>query len=341
MGARRGRLRAGPAAHGGAGAGDAKDHRPLPHEPAGRRAAVAHARADGRQAAAVPLFAGAGHPHADVDSHAGLARHPPDVRRAHHRARGAHGRDERGHADAAGRAGAGRTGVPLPAGHARAAVPHCARRGRPGVSRHGAAHGRVDGAVRAGPRRVRAGGAGALRGRRRGAVRALPLGAVRRAGAAAVVPLRRDGEPAPDLRHAHHPGRRPLAGVARRARAGALVDRQPGHQRDLVGLLAQRGVHHLLREPDHGGAVRPGARRHAGEPGLAAPADGHRGRGRNERRRHAPAHRPGGTRPRRGDDGDPVREGRHLPAHDRRGRGRDRAGTRTCARTSTATRSGP
>ena len=80
------------------------------------------------------------------------------------------------------------------------------------------------------------------------AARSLPLGPLRPAGAAAVVSLRRDGEPAADLRDADHHRGRPIARLARRARAGALVVRQPGDQRHLERLLAERRVHDLPRE---------------------------------------------------------------------------------------------
>ena len=44
-------------------------------------------------------------------------------------------------------------------------------------------------------------------------------------------------------------------------RAGAQLVGQPRHQRDLGRLLAQRRLHLLLREPDHGGDLRPAPRR--------------------------------------------------------------------------------
>ena len=47
-----------------------------------------------------------------------------------------------------------------------------------------------------------------------------------------------------------------------RARAGALVVRQPGDQRHLARLLAQRGVHHLPRAADRRGSLRTRSRRH-------------------------------------------------------------------------------
>ena len=97
---------------------------------------------------------------------------------------------------------------------------------------------------------------------RREAVRPVPLGPLRHPGAAAVVPVRRHGEPAPDLRHADRDRRRQVAGVAGRARARAQLVGQPGHQRQLEGHLAERGLHHLRRGPHHRGAVRRRAGRH-------------------------------------------------------------------------------
>ena len=51
-------------------------------------------------------------------------------------------------------------------------------------------------------------------------------------------------------------GDRSLVGAGR-ARAGAQLVGQSRHQRDLVRLLAERGLHLLFREPDHGGGLRP------------------------------------------------------------------------------------
>ena len=95
----------------------------------------------------------------------------------------------------------------------------------------------------------------------RAALRPLSLGPLRRDRAAAELPLWRHGESDPHLPHADLHRRRPLAGRARRARAGAQLVGQPRHQRRLERFLAQRGRHLLFREPDHGGALRPGAGR--------------------------------------------------------------------------------
>ena len=95
------------------------------------------------------------------------------------------------------------------------------------------------------------------------AARAVPLGTLRRPRAAAVVPVRGHGESAADVRHADGPGRRSVAGVADRARARAFVVRQPGHQRHLERLLAERRGDQLRRAPHHGSALRARARRDA------------------------------------------------------------------------------
>src|SRR5476651_295383 len=81
--------------------------------------------------------------------------------------------------------------------------------------------------------------------RRRIPVRAIPLGALRHDRAAAVLPHRRHGKSAPDLRHADHDRRRPQPGRPDRARDVAFVVRQPGDQRVVEALLAQRRLHHL------------------------------------------------------------------------------------------------
>ena len=104
----------------------------------------------------------------------------------------------------------------------------------------------------------------------------------------AELPLRRHGEPAADLRHADDPGRRPLAGLPGRPRARPLLVGQPGDQRHLERLLAQRGLHHLLRGADHGGRLRPPVLRHAGR----ARPPGPRGRDQGGRRDRQPRHPP-------------------------------------------------
>ena len=90
--------------------------------------------------------------------------------------------------------------------------------------------------------------------RGRGAVRPLRLGALRPAHDAALVPLRRHGEPAAHLPHADAARRRPQPGERGGARARALVDRQPRHQRQRRALLAQRGLHGLRRAAHPRGA---------------------------------------------------------------------------------------
>ena len=104
------------------------------------------------------------------------------------------------------------------------------------------------------------------------------------------LPLRRHGEPAPDLPDAHAAGGRPLAGQRAGPRAGPQLDRQPGHQRHHGRLLAQRGLHRVGR------AAHP---REAGGHRGPLPVGGHRAQG--------PAGCPG-----------PVRDGLAVhPAEDR------------------------
>ena len=90
------------------------------------------------------------------------------------------------------------------------------------------------------------------------ALRALSLGALRRDRAAAELPLWRHGESDPHLPDADLHRRRPEPGRPGRARAGPQLVGQSRHQRGLVGQLAERGLHLLFREPDHGGALRAG-----------------------------------------------------------------------------------
>ena len=111
----------------------------------------------------------------------------------------------------------------------------------------------------------------------RGAVRAVPLGPLRPAGAAAQLPVRRHGESAADVRHADHARGRQEPGLAGGARTGALLVGQPGHQRHLERLLAERGLHRLRRAAHPGEALRPRARGHGG--GARPPRTG-RGDGR-------------------------------------------------------------
>ena len=93
-----------------------------------------------------------------------------------------------------------------------------------------------------------------------GAVRPVRVGALRHAGAAPRLPLRRDGESPHDLSDADAFGGGPVAGRRGGARAGALVDREPGDQLDHGAFLAQRGDHGLRRAPHPGGAERRGGR---------------------------------------------------------------------------------
>jgi aminopeptidase N len=65
----------------------------------------------------------------------------------------------------------------------------------------------------------------------------------------AVLPVRRHGKPTHDVLDADALGRRSLARRCRLSRAGALVDRQPGHERERGALLAERGFHSVGRAP--------------------------------------------------------------------------------------------
>src|SRR5207237_847308 len=81
-----------------------------------------------------------------------------------------------------------------------------------GVARAGAALAGVGGAVAGGRRRARVLAGGRDDPRRGEAVRPVRLGPLRRADHAAFLPLRRDGEPAAHLHHAHGDRRRQVAG---------------------------------------------------------------------------------------------------------------------------------
>ena len=158
--------------------------------------------------------------------------------------------------------------------------------------------------------------------RRRAALRPLPLGALRPARAAAELSVRRHGESPADLRHADDPRRRPLAGRAGGARARPLLVGESGDQRDLERLLAQRGLHGLFREPDHGGALRP---RLLGDAGTAveARARGGAARSRSRQPRDLAVRRPRRPRSGRRPGRDRLRQGLLLPARPR-GDGRPR-----------------
>ncbi len=131
----------------------------------------------------------------------------------------------------------------------------------------------------------------------RAALRPLSLGPLRRDRAAAELPLRRHGESDPHLPDADLHRRRPEPGRPGRARAGAQLVGQSRHQRDLAGRLAQRGLHLLFREPDHGGALRP-RRARAQEAALSwADMESALRRARPRRARHpAPRRRRAGRR---------------------------------------------
>ncbi len=90
----------------------------------------------------------------------------------------------------------------------------------------------------------------------RAPVRALSLGPLRHPRPPAELPVRRHGEPAADLRDADGARRRPQPRLADRPRARPLLVGQPGHQRHLERLLAQRGLHDLPRAAHRRGRLR-------------------------------------------------------------------------------------
>ena len=171
-----------------------------------------------------------------------------------------------------GRRRAGRPPLRVQAQATGPAVPDCPRRRGYRSAQRRAAYGRVHGAVspgrgRAGIRGPRAHGHGGGI-----AARSLSLGPLRPAGPAAVVSVRRDGEPAAHICDADDHCRRQVAGVARGARARALVVGQPRHQCHVERFLAERRVHHVRRVAHHGSALRHADRRDAAGAGAARPA---------------------------------------------------------------------
>ena len=149
-------------------------------------------------------------PRAFVGAAAGHADHPLHLQRARHRTEGRDGADERGQ-----RSGGGaRRRLQLQDAAEDPVLPARHRRRRPGVQADRRPQRRMGGAGDG-----RQGGGRIRRHRqddrhRRIDVRPVPLGPLRPAGAAAELPLRRHGEPAPDLRHPDRDRRRQVAGVA-------------------------------------------------------------------------------------------------------------------------------
>ena len=128
-------------------------------------------------------------------------------------------------------------------------------------------------------------------------VRALSVGPLRHAGAAAVLPVRRDGKSDDDLPDADLHRRRQEPGQPDRARTGAQLVGQPCDQRDLVGLLAQRGDDHLRDLPDRRIALRAEGRGAAICARLGFAAQGDRGPWRHGRCRHPALCRAEGPQP--------------------------------------------
>ena len=119
------------------------------------RAAMADAGAD-RERQALPVQPGPGDPQPHLDPDAGQPRHPPDLRRAHRRARRPEGGDERRDADARRRAGRRRPArLPLPHAAADPALSDRDRHRRSRPPRRRPAHRRLGRAERARARRLR------------------------------------------------------------------------------------------------------------------------------------------------------------------------------------------
>ncbi len=185
--------------------------------------------------------------------------HPPDVGGGDPRSRRpdcGHERPESRRAHDPGR----RERLQLQDAAQRRALHDRDRRRRPRVPRTRSPHRRLDRTGHARPRRRRA-----RRHRENGrggreALRPVSLGSLRPARPPARLPLRRNGKSHPHLPHADLHRRRQEPRRPRRARAGAQLVGQSGHQRDLGRQLAQRGFHLLFRKPDHGGDLRSQAR---------------------------------------------------------------------------------
>mmetsp|Transcript_10778 Transcript_10778/g.25397 ORF Transcript_10778/g.25397 Transcript_10778/m.25397 type:complete len:213 (+) Transcript_10778:724-1362(+) len=141
--------------------------------------------------------------------------------------------------------------------------------------------------------RVRRGGD--FRRRRRAHHRPrLRVGAVRHPLPAALLPLRRHGEPMPHLRHPDAARRGPLARRRRGARGEPLLDGQPDHQPHVGALLAQRGLDRVARAQDQGPHEGGGALRLQRNLRCEAPR-----RRRRALRRDQPAHAHGAAAARR------------------------------------------
>ena len=85
-------------------------------------------------------------------------------------------------------------------------------------------------------------------------------------------PVGGHGESAAVLHHTHGHRRRQEPGVGHRARIGAFLVGQPGHQCDLARCMAQRGIHGFPGEPHHECGLRRTARVHGGGARPQVPA---------------------------------------------------------------------
>ena len=139
------------------------------------------------------------------------SRHPPELDREDHRSRRPDRGDERRPPHPERRTGPRRRpDLPVRDGPRGAALPDRDRDRRSRLPPARPPHRGLDRAFDAGSRRLRTDRYREDGRDRRGALRPLPVGPLRRAGAPAVLPLRRDGESDAHLRDAHLPDRRPI-----------------------------------------------------------------------------------------------------------------------------------
>ena len=170
----------------------------------------------------------------------------------------------------------------------------------------------------------------------REALRPLSLGPLRRARAAAVLPVRRHGEPDPHLPDADLHRRRQEPGQPRRPRAGAQLVGQPRHQR---GPGPTSGSTKASPPISRTGSWRRSTARRARSQEAALASTTWRRRLREDgpdMRRHPPAPRRRGRSPGRRRDRHRLRQGRGLPAHDRTPSSAATRATPICAPISTA-----
>ena len=201
--------------------GDPPPGHPAPHHqvqerPGRRRPAMAHARTDGGQEAALSVQPGPGDRESQLDPDAGFTGHPPDVGSDHPRSRGPHRRDERAQVRRANHPGR-RERFQLQDAAQRGTIHDRDGRRRPRVQAARSAHRRLDRAGHARPRSGRARRHGKNGRGGREALWPLSLGTVRPPRPSAVIPVRRNGKSDADLSDAHFHRRRQEPRRARRA----------------------------------------------------------------------------------------------------------------------------